>query len=406
VIARGLGRSYGDAAQNAGGTVLDMTAFTDPVETPNHAGEVSCHAGLSIGSLLQTSVPAGWFIPVSPGTRHVTLGGAIAADVHGKNHHRDGSIGRHVARLELVDGSGVRHVVGPGDALFDATLGGMGLTGLITRVDLRMTPIESAWLAVDGWRTTDLDETMSRLRECDSQFRYSVAWIDACAAGSRLGRGFVTAADHLPRSDLPRDLAADPLGYRPKPALTLPPGWPVSAVGPRQTKVFNAAYYRRSPRTMSAVPTSIAAFFHPLDRIGNWNRAYGPHGFVQYQFVTPSADTLREVLVMLQTADAAPALAVLKRFGAATTSPLSFPQPGWTVALDLPAGTPGLAATLDRADLRVAETGGRVYLAKDARLDGSLLTAMYPGLDAWREIRATVDPHGVFQSDLARRLHL
>jgi decaprenylphospho-beta-D-ribofuranose 2-oxidase len=170
--------------------------------------------------------------------------------------------------------------------------------------------------------------------------------------------------------------------------------------------VFNAAYHRRSPRTMNGVPTSITAFFHPLDRIGNWNRVYGPHGFVQYQFVTPSPDTLREVLVMLHTAGVAPALAVLKRFGTATAAPLSFPQRGWTVALDIAAATPGLAAALDRADRRVAESGGRVYLAKDARLDRSLLTAMYPALDAWREIRATVDPHGVFRSDLARRLHL
>jgi decaprenylphospho-beta-D-ribofuranose 2-oxidase len=406
VLARGLGRSYGDAAQNAGGLVLDLCRLDAIGPIDDATGELTCGAGVSVDALLRRSVPAGWFVPVTPGTRQVSLGGAVAADVHGKNHHRDGSFGQHVSRLDLVDGLGNVRTLTPRDDLFWATVGGMGLTGLITSVTVRMIPVQSAWIAVDTVRTAGLDDTMAGLADCDTRRRYSVAWIDCLATGAALGRGVITAGDHLPAAGLTGAAAAEPLRFSPRTRLAAPRWAPRRLLDRMQVAAFNEAYFRRTPRRSLDVPIHSAAFFHPLDAIDGWNRLYGRPGFVQYQFATPDAATVPAVLRSLQATGAPGLLAVLKRFGPGNRAPLSFPTAGWTLAVDIPARVPGLGAVLDAADRRVLASGGRVYLAKDARIAPDVLAAMYPGLDRWREVRAAADPHGVFTSDLARRLHL
>lgn len=401
ILARGLGRSYGDAAQNAGGVVLDLAGLDAMGPVDAVTGDVACGAGVSIDAVLRRAVADGWFVPVTPGTRQVTLGGAVAADVHGKNHHRDGSIGAHVRRLELVDGGGTVRELTPDDELFRATVGGMGLTGIITAVTLQLTAIGTAWLAVDTRRTADLDETMSALTDFDRRRRYTVAWLDGLARGGALGRGVVTAGDHLDAADVD-----DPLSFAPRSRASVPPVVPRGLLGRGRLALFNAAYHRRAPRRATDVPIHSAAFFHPLDALDGWNRLYGADGFVQYQFAAADPALVRDVLETLRSAHVPVLLAVLKRFGPGSAAPLSFPIEGWTLAVDIPARTAGLGAVLDDVDRLVVAAGGRVYLAKDARTCPELIEAMYPRLGEWRELRAAADPRGVFTSDLARRLRL
>lgn len=402
VLARGLGRSYGDAAQNAGGLVLDLTRL-DAIGPLAADGTITCGAGVALDVLLRHLVARGRFVPVLPGTGRVTVGGAVAADVHGKNHHRDGSFGRHVLQLRVVDGRGEARVLTPADEAFDGVVAGMGLAGVVTEATLRTAPADSAWLAVDTVRTADLDATMAALVEADAR-RYSVAWLDCLASGARLGRGVVTAGDHLPATDVPDGSSRSDVGGGSLAAV--PPLPSPGLVGPRRIAAFNAAYHRHSPRRADAVPTPAGTFFHPLDALAAWNRLYGPGGFLQYQFVTSGPEPVRAAIELFQRHRAPVALAVLKRFGPASGAPLSFPQPGWTLTLDVAARTPGLNATLDAADRLVHRANGRVYLAKDARVDPALLPDMYPELDRWRGLRSELDPAGVFRSDLARRLGL
>lgn len=410
VLVRGRGRSYGDAAQNAGGVLLDLSGLSDIGPIDPQTGEITCGAGVSLDQLYRHILPLGWTLPVTPGTRLVSLGGAVAADVHGKNHHRDGSLGAHLVELRLVDGRGdvVRAV--PGDPAYDAVVGGLGLAAAVVSVRLRLRPVSSAWMRVDTTRTADLAETMATLEAVDARHRYSVAWLDGLAPGQRLGRGVVTSGDHAVAAEVGAvvDGSVDgpgPLTFAPTARLRVPPVPLPSMLGPRRVAAFNEAYYRAAPRRRRDELQPLATFFHPLDGIRDWNRLYGRDGFVQYQFAAESPDLVRQALEQLRSVRAPAFLAVLKRFGPSGSAPLSFPVPGWTLALDLPAD-PALAAVLDRVDQLVADAGGRVYLAKDSRLRPELLATMYPGVGRWRELRAALDPGHVFHSDLARRLHL
>ncbi|SMQ18436.1 decaprenylphospho-beta-D-ribofuranose 2-oxidase [Streptomyces sp. Ag82_O1-12] len=407
-IPRGLGRAYGDAAQNAGGSVLDMTALDRVHAIDADGGTVLCDAGVSLHRLMEVLLPLGWFVPVTPGTRYVTVGGAIGADIHGKNHHVSGSFARHVLALELLTADGEIRTVIPGTPLFDATAGGMGLTGVILTATIRLQPVETSLMSVDTERATDLDDLMARLAATDHRYRYSVAWIDLLARGAATGRAVLTRGDHAPLDALPARLRRDPLAFRTPRLPATPEILPEGLLSRTTVGLFNELWYRKAPRAQTGRLQRISPFFHPLDGVPHWNRVYGRGGFVQYQFVVGYGreDALRRIVRRISERRCPSFLAVLKRFGESDPGWLSFPVPGWTLALDIPAGLPGLGAFLDELDGEVAAAGGRVYLAKDARLRPELLAAMYPRLDDFRELRAQLDPRGVFVSDLARRLSL
>ena len=399
VAARGLGRAYGDAAQNAGGRVL-LTDRLDTIRSfDGERGRVVAEAGLSLDRLMRLLIPNGWFVPVTPGTRFVTLGGAFAADIHGKNHHRDGAFSEHVEWLELVTPAGELRRLAPGDELFHATAGGMGLTGVIMRMELRLIPIASAAMTVTTERGADLDTVLARLRARDTEFRYSVAWIDCLKRGAGMGRGVLMWGEHAGDGEL---------AYAPATRLKVPFTAPPGVLNGLTTRAFNELYFRRSPRRAHTGTESISQYFHPLDAVLDWNRVYGPRGFVQYQSVVPldREDVVRAMIERLSATGTSSFLAVLKRFGRESGGHLSFPAPGWTLALDIPAGVGGLPAVLDELDELVAGAGGRVYLAKDARVKPELIERMYPRLGEWRAIRQAADPEGVMRSDLDRRLGL
>lgn len=411
VLARGLGRSYGDAAQAAGGTVLDCTELTGPIRLDADRGEVTVPAGVSFDRLIAHLLERGYFVPVTPGTRQVTVGGAIAADVHGKNHHADSSLGAHVRSLTLAAPTGEALTLTPdgGDAeLFRATLGGMGLTGVVTEATLAVLPVETSYMRVDTDRTDSLDATLDLMSRTDADYRYTVCWVDLLAKGSAMGRGVLTRADHAGPRDLPPALRRDPLRHRAGSPLAAPPWAPPGLLNSWTVGAFNAVYRGAAPRRRRGEAQPIAGFFHPLDAVRGWNRLYGPHGLVQYQFVVPfgAEDTLVRIMEGLSRAGAPSFLTVLKRLGEGTGGHLSFPRPGWTLAVDLPAGLPGLGRMLRRFDELLLAADGRLYLAKDGRADAETVHAMYPDLPAWRKVRERVDPDGVLVSDLARRLRL
>jgi decaprenylphospho-beta-D-ribofuranose 2-oxidase len=409
VLARGLARSYGDAAQNSGGDVLDMTAADRVLAIDLATGEIEVEAGISLDRLMSRLVPFGLFVPVTPGTRYVTVGGAIATDIHGKNHHLAGSFAQHVRWVDLLTADGTVRRVGPEEDpdLFWATAGGMGLTGVILRARLAMKPIESAKILVDTDRTPDLDSLMTLLADTDDLYDYSVAWIDCVARGRRMGRSVLTRGRFAARDELPAAQRADPLRYSAAVRVSAPDVFPPGLLNLATVRAFNELWYRKSPKLKRNQLQSIPAFFHPLDGVGEWNRIYGPRGFVQYQFVVPfgQEDALRQAMLRISSAGTASFLAVLKRFGPGNPGPLSFPAPGWTLALDIPVSG-GLARLLDDLDELVAGAGGKIYLAKDSRLRPELFERMYPELDRFRAVRQRVDAHGVFTSDLARRLSL
>ncbi|WP_233495959.1 FAD-binding protein [Geodermatophilus sp. TF02-6] len=409
VLARGLARSYGDAAQNAGGAVLDTTALDRVLDVDLATGSVEVEAGVSLDRLMTLFVPLGLFVPVTAGTRYVTVGGAIAADIHGKNHHQAGSFSRHVQWLDLLTADGQVRRIGPDrdPELFWATAGGMGLTGVVLRARVQMKPIETSRLLVDTDRTPDLDALMDLLTTTDHLYDYSVAWIDCVARGARMGRSVLTRGRFARRDELPAEHRDDPLRYSGSVRLSAPDVFPPKLLNLATVAAFNELWYRKAPKRKRGQVQSIPTFFHPLDGVGGWNHVYGPRGFVQYQFVVPfgQEDAMRTAMQRISSSGTASFLAVLKRFGDGDPGLLSFPQPGWTLALDIPV-VEGLAGLLDELDELVVAAGGRIYLAKDSRVRPDLFERMYPQLDRFRAVRARIDPDGVFTSDLARRLSL
>ena len=416
VIARGAGRSYGDAAQNGGGDVLDMTGLDEIVSIDGERGFITAQAGATVAQLMASLAPHGLTLPVVPGTRHVTLAGAIASDVHGKNHHRDGGLSRHVAAISLCTPAGGLVEISPENDsdLFYATLGGMGLTGVVVAATLHAEPLQSPWVAADVDRTDSLEQTLE-LMSGEERHRYSVAWLDLLADGSKLGRAIVSRADPL-GSDAATPAArgrraargAYPGALSRRPAFEVPRGFPAALMRPASMRAFNALRWRATPRRERGRALAMAPYFFPLDALGEWNRLYGPAGLIQYQFVIPSGQetALERCFELMRTRRLPVYLAVFKRFGPAFGGPLSFPLEGWTLAADIPAHAPGLGKTLDELDEIVAGCGGRVYLTKDARLRRETMAAMYPALDRFHTQRSKVDPEGILRSDLGLRLGL
>ncbi|HEX8051870.1 MAG TPA: FAD-binding oxidoreductase [Thermoleophilaceae bacterium] len=408
LIVRGLGRSYGDAAQNTGGLVVDARSLDRILDLDLGAGTVTAEGGVSLDRLMRVLLPLGRFVPVTPGTRFVTLGGAIAADIHGKNHHRDGAFCEHVTEIVLRTPRG-RIVVAPDrdPDVFWATAGGMGLTGLIESATIAIPPVETAWIRADHERARDLDDCLGRLDSGDRRYQYSVAWIDCRARGRRLGRSVLERGDHAAVADLDGPAAADPLRFEPATQLAAPPWPPGGVLRPLTIPALNEAYFRRVPREERDRLVPLASFFHPLDGVAAWNRLYGSRGFAQLQALFPfgAEAELRETLERLAGARAASSLALLKRFGAAGAGPLSFPGPGWSLATDVFAHAAD-GGLLDRLHEVVAGCGGRVYLAKDSRLRPAAAAAMYPRLGELNAVRTRLDPDGVLRSDLSRRLAL
>lgn len=392
----GNGRSYGDSCLNPGGTLLRTRGLDRFVEFDPATGILHCESGVTLSEIIDLTLPQGWFLPVTPGTRHVTVGGAIANDVHGKNHHRAGTFGHHVLTLELLRSDGERLELSPGDASgrFEATVGGLGLTGVITRASLQLRRVPGPWMEVESIRFANLDEFFHWSAQSASTCEYTVAWIDCLAGGQSLGRGHFLRADHAPGDGRPL----------PKPSrAAMPFTPPLSLVNRFSLRPFNWLYYHRQRQKRRRDFAHYAPYFYPLDGIAHWNRMYGPRGFLQHQCVLPPsvareavADMLREI----SRSGSGSFLAVLKEFGEQPSrGMLSFARPGTTLALDFPNDGHDVFRLLDRLDRVVAAAGGALYPAKDARMSGALFRQSFP---RWEEFSRHVDPR--FSSGLWRRV--
>jgi decaprenylphospho-beta-D-ribofuranose 2-oxidase len=399
-IPRGMGRSYGDAAQLSGGIVIDTTRLKG-FELDPEQGTVTAGAGVSLGELLAALVPRGWVVPVLPGTQHVTVAGAIASDIHGKNHGTAGTFGTYVRALGLMTAAGevLEREPGSDDGLLAATIGGMGLTGVILWAQIALRPITSALLSVDTDRARDLDHALELLSAPGGPHR--VAWLDLL--GAPRGRGIVTRAEHADGGGAPIEPVATV-----RARATVPRHWPGHLLRAATVRAYNELRYRSAPSHERGKLEPLGVHMFPLDVLDAWPRLYGRYGLVQYQLVVPPrrADVLSTTIERLRRARVPSYLAVLKDFGPANAAPISFPIAGWTLALDLPRAAPGLEHVLRGLDELVAQAGGRVYLSKDARMRPEAVKAMYPRLAEWQEIRERVDPERVWRSDLAIRTGL
>jgi decaprenylphospho-beta-D-ribofuranose 2-oxidase len=409
-ISRGLGRAYGDAAlPTAEGFALSALGLAKMVSFDDASGLLVAESGVSLAEIIETFLPRGWFLPVVPGTKFVTLGGAVAADIHGKNHHVDGTFGVHVAWLDLLlpTGGSLRCSEGQEADVFRATIGGMGLTGHITRIAIRLRRVPSAWCKVRTLRGRDLSHTLELLAANDGSYRHTVAWMDCVAVGDRLGRGVVMLGNEATPAELPPKAAAAPHRLPSKVKLAVPFDLPDFALGPLTVGVFNTCYYGLAKDAEQLV--DFEKFFFPLDAIRDWNRIYGRRGFAQFQAYFPDATAeagLRACLDAIGRSRQASFLAVLKRSGPANDFPLSFLDLGYTLALDLPGPANSLAPLMAELDAILAAHRGKVYFAKDAFVSLALIPAMYPRLEEFRRVQRALDPSGSVRSLLSTRLKL
>lgn len=405
VLARGAGRSYGDAALNSQGYTVLTERCDRMLEFDEETGVLRCEAGVTLKEILAVFVPRGWFPAVTPGTKYVTVGGAVAFDVHGKNHHRDGAFCNCVRSLKLIlaDGEIVTASRTENSDIFWATVGGMGLTGIITDVEMTLRPIQTAYINAHSIKASNLDEAIGLFEEYEPQYQYSVAWIDCLASGEQLGRSILMLGNFAEEINQP-----DPLQLKPKGRFRVRFDAPSGLLNRYSMGFFNNLYYGGQLAKQAHSIVDYDRFFYPLDFVSDWNRLYGKAGFVQYQCVLPpevSREGLVKILSLCSRSGWGSFLAVLKRFGAGQGGWLSFPMPGYTLALDMPVKS-GLWEFLDRLDEVVIELGGRVYLAKDARLSPETFRAMYPDYPQWLEVKSRVDPDNIFRSALSERLQI
>jgi FAD/FMN-containing dehydrogenase len=409
VLARGLGRSYGDAAVNDGGAVCLMERLNRFLAFDPATGVVEAEAGLSLATLVDVLLPRGFFPPVTPGTKHVTLGGALAADVHGKNHHHDGSFATAVESFTLLGADGVTRRCSRTENAdrFWATVGGMGLTGVVRTVRLKLLPVPSAYLAVHYQKTRALEETMQLLRESEGTHRYSIAWVDLASWG-RWGSGVVMVGDHAPVELLDARQRRAPLERPAKSAVTMPCPVPSFFFRRGMFVLANAAYRLRFPTKGTRIE-AWEPYFYPLDVVDRWNRAYGSRGFRQFQCVVPfeaAANAFVEMREMMRKHRAHSTLAVLKTFGEGNEGWLSFPRRGYTLAMDFAnRGEPTRILVRELGSI-AHQYGGRIYLAKDSVLDPLGFFSTYPKASEFRRKLSEWDPERRFQSTLARRLGL
>ncbi len=409
VLPRGLGRSYGDAAVNAGGTVVLQERLDRMLAFDEAEGMLRCEGGVSLDAIERAFLPHGRFPAVVPGTRFVTVGGAIAADAHGKNHHRVGSFASSVRSLLLLTPQGeLRPCSRDRDPeLFWATFGGMGLTGVVVEATLELRRVETAFVSMDTRRCGSLAELLHAFEQVDAESEHTVAWIDCLAGGRRLGRSVLMRGRHAALDELPPRLRRRPLAPRRGLRLSVPAHPPAWLLGPLTMRAFNELYHR-AHRDRAGSLRHLEAFHHPLDAVAGWNRLYGRRGFLQFQAVLPPAAAAEGIAAMLRRSaevGTASFLAVLKRFGPANAGPLSFPMEGCTLAMDL-ANSEASRRLVETLNGMAAEAGGRVYLAKDALLRRTEFEAMYPRHGEFRAVRERIDPQGRLTSSLARRIGL
>jgi FAD/FMN-containing dehydrogenase len=397
LLPYGNGRSYGDVCLIRGGTVIDTRALNRFISFDAESGVLRCESGVLLSQVLQLVVRQGWFLPVSPGTRYVTIGGALANDVHGKNHHKAGTFGCHVRAFELLRSDGSRHLCTPDENadLYAATIGGLGLTGLVTWVEIALRKIAGPLLMEESVKFDNIGEFFQLSELSDKDFEYTVAWVDCIARGSSLGRGIFARANHT-------DGDGQELQPGDGPKISIPVELPFSLVNSLSLRAFNAFWFRRQRQRRQLRTVHYQPFFYPLDAIGGWNRIYGPKGMLQYQCVLPGTDgrdVFRKMMKAIAKSGNGSFLAVLKIFGdRPSPGMLSFPRPGVTLALDFP-NNPDVFRLLDRLDHMTREVGGAVYPAKDARMSGESFQTYFPN---WQKFSAHVDP--AFASSFWRRV--
>lgn len=408
-IPRGMGRSYGDSAVLKNGLVIGQEFLNRFLSFDEQTGILHCEAGVTLSQILEFAVPRGWFLATTPGTKFVTLGGAIAADVHGKNHHVDGAFGLCVLELTLLlaDGTTLTCSQRNDPEAFWATVGGMGLTGFIRDARIQLRRCASAYYHVTYRRCANLEDALLAMGDNGESFRYSVGWIDCLAKGRNLGRTVMMLANDPDPAQLPESFRANPLASPRGRNLTVPFKFPSFALNSLSVSLFNRFYYLRQQNRQAFEHYS--TFFYPLDSINHWNRIYGRRGFIQYQALFPDAtasEGLRRVLETLSHYGLASFLAVIKRSGPANPSPLSFLFQGYTLALDIPNVGPRLLEMVRKLDEILLSQGGRLYLAKDSTMEAQTFAAMYPRKQEFLAIKKRLDPQNHFTSDQARRLEL
>ena len=407
VIARGLGRSYGDSSLSDSQMVSTLK-YNRLISFDSENGILEAQSGISFENILRFIVPKGWFLPVSPGTKFITLGGAIASDIHGKNHHSEGSFSSHVLEMDILQEDGIRRVCSSLNSpdLFWATCGGMGLTGIILSAKFRLKKIESSFIKKIEIRADNLDHIISLFEEYKG-YTYSMAWIDCLKGGNSFGRSIMMVGEHALMEELNPQMTKTPFQLPPSPKLSIPFYFPNIALNSLTIQAFNFIYYHSHSKRKTEKIVSFDPFFYPLDSILNWNKMYGKRGFVQYQFVIPLKESrkgLYDILERIRKRKMGSFLAVLKLFGP-QDGILSFPMEGYTLALDFPMQK-GLFPFLDELDKVVLSYGGRIYLTKDARMDPKIFWESYPNLKVFKNSIENYNPKSFFHSKQSERLSL